>query len=361
MKILIIHASAGAGHTRAAQALLQGLEGQRAHQVVLANSLDYTSQFYKKFYQDAYTFFVTKIPWAWGLFCWLTDIPFLQGLVRIVRRIFNTLTARRLADYLMNEKFDYIFSTHFMAHEVACALKREGKIPSKIVVVVTDFDVHRIWLADSVNHYTVATPWTARKLEVLGIPEVKILVSGIPVDKKFFEGKDIYRLKEKLGLEKDTFTVLMATGSFGIGPIESIVAALEDFQLLVVCGRNKTLYDALSARRAKRHYIYGLVNNMDELMAVADAMITKPGGLSISEALVCCLPMIFFSAIPGQETHNIEVLKNYGIGASRLDTEEMVQEIKALSTHPDYLKNQKLKIKNIARPNAVSDILSLIV
>jgi processive 1,2-diacylglycerol beta-glucosyltransferase len=154
--------------------------------------------------------------------------------------------------------------------------------------------------------------------------------------------------------------VLVATGSFGIGPIEEIVEKLEGFQVIVVCGNNRTLYQSLSERHLAHAHVLGLVNNMHELMAVSDAMVTKPGGLSISEALVSGLPMIFFNAIPGQETGNILVLKAYGIGISGCGIEGICEELKKMKASKELFLTAREKIKALARPSSVSDILSLI-
>lgn len=360
MKILVIHASAGAGHTKAAEALYQGIKDSTQHHVVLVNALDHTSPFYKKSYQNIYTFLVTRLPWAWGSFCWVADRVCLRRLVRFSRRIFNSMIAKALTEYLKKENFDWIFSTHFLANEVSTSLKRKNLIHSKIVSVVTDFDVHSIWLARGIDFYAVATGRTKEKLKKLGVPEEKIINTGIPTDKKFSAYKDITAFKNKLGLKKDIFTVLIATGSFGMGPITEIVGTLKGFQVLVICGRNRNLYKKLSASAGDSTHIYGLVDNMDELMAVADVMMTKPGGLSIAEALVNHLPLIFFSPIPGQETNNIKVLQEYGVGFSHPDIKTMVAEIRRLSQSVDYLQKAKEKVMQIARPDAVKEILKLI-
>jgi processive 1,2-diacylglycerol beta-glucosyltransferase len=104
----------------------------------------------------------------------------------------------------------------------------------------------------------------------------------------------------------------------------------------------------------------GLVDNMHELMAVSDVMVTKPGGLSISEALVSHLPLVFFNAIPGQETNNIKVLQTYGIGVSECDAQEIAKRLKKMSASMDNFLFIRKKIRALARPSAVSDIISLL-
>lgn len=359
MKTLVIYATAGAGHRKAAEALYHGLESL-TDDAVLVDALDYTSPFYKRLYSGTYTFIISYLPWLWGILFSILDWPWLVPFVRLLRRVHNSLNARRLAQYFKGEDFDYIFSTHFFPHEVAGYLKRKGQINSTIISVITDFDVHSIWLAQGVDYYAVACGWTQQKLEYMGVPERRIAVTGIPTHANFSSHTDIKALKQKLGLKEDGLTVLIATGSFGIGPIEEIVQLLPDFQILVVCGHNQALHQRLSRTANDRVKIYGLVDNMDELMAVADVMITKPGGLSISEALVSGLLLIFFNAIPGQETNNVKVLKEYEIGVSGCPIAEMVQVLHRFQASTEAYEAAGEKIKLLAKPYAVKDIIALI-
>ena len=360
MKILVIYATAGAGHRKAAEAVYQGLQSSSPGEAVLVDSLDHTSPVFKQFYSGVYTFLITETPWLWGFFFGLIDIPVLRPLVLFCRRCYNALNAGGLHQYLIAEDFDTIISTHFMANEVAGHLKHTAKIRSAIISVITDFDVHSIWLSPGIDQYTVASDWTKRKLVSLGIGVEKVTVTGIPTHEKFCRPKNISELRAKIGLKDGIFTVLIATGSFGIGPIEEIIHALKDFQVVVICGHNKKLYDRLSGQARERVKIFGLVNNMDEMMAIADAMVTKPGGLSISEALVTGLPMIFFNAIPGQETNNIKVLKQYGVGISGCAVPQMSAQLKRLESSGAELNQVKKRIQSLARPNAVKDIIGLI-
>lgn len=359
MKILVIYATAGAGHRKAAEALAGGLKTRTSHQIVLLDALDHTSVFYKKLYSGVYTFLITHAGWLWGILFGLLDWRPIRPFVNLARRIQNGINAGSLHRYLKQENFDYIFSTHFFPTEVAAYLKREGAITSRIVSVITDFDVHSIWLAKGIDHYTVASEWTKRRLTAMGVPEHAILVSGIPTDEKFSRPADVKELRRKFGLKEDLFTVLIATGSFGIGPIEAIINVLRDFQAVVICGHNRSLQERLSAYGGERVKVFGLVNNMDEMMALADVMITKPGGLSISEALVRRLPMIFFNAIPGQETGNIRVLKEYGVGISDCAIADIPKELHRLQS-PGELQAAKERIKSLAKPSSVRDIIQLV-
>jgi len=359
MKILFVYASAGAGHMKAAEALYLASRKSPQYAPTFVDILDYAHPSYKRLYRGSYSFLVSKIPFLWGMFFQLLDVASIQPAVRGLRRFYNHLNGRRFEDYLIQEQFDVIFSTHFMPNEVAAALKRKHKIKSKIICVITDYDVHKIWLAEGIDHYAVACEDTKEKCLSLGVDSRRITVTGIPTDEHFAQGHNIPELKKRLGLYPDVFTVLIATGSFGIGPIEEILGRLEGFQVIVICGHNKELFMRLVHQHSPMIKIFGLVDNMYEMMAVSDCMVTKPGGLSISEALVSQLPMIFFNAIPGQETNNILVLQKYGIGSPTQSVQEIVDILTDLKKSKDQFLTALKKTKALARPSAVKDILSL--
>jgi len=360
MKILVIYATAGAGHRRAAEAVTQVLREETRHNTILVDALTHASWLYKYSYSATYTFMITKCPWLWAFFFGLLDIPCLQKTIWALRRLQNTVHGRGLARYLIEEDFDYIISTHFFPNEVASALKQSGRIRARIISCVTDFDVHRFWLGPGINYYACASSWTADKLFKLGVVPERIKTTGIPTDKCFSQHPDAGEVRRRLGISEKMFTVLIATGSFGIGPMEELIDRLPGFQILVVCGHNAGLYERLRQRDQKDLKVYGLVKNMDELMAAADVMITKPGGLSIAEALVTGLPLIFFSAIPGQEKHNVEVLKTYGVGISGCSLDEMAGELKKFQDSPEACAQARAASRALGRPDAARQVVNLI-
>ena len=360
MKILVIHATAGAGHKKAAEAIFHGLQARGGFDPLLVDALDYTNPFFKKTYPEFYSFLVTRLPWAWGFFFVLLDLPWMQPLVRWWRRLYNGFNAQALQKFLIKEQFDAIITTQFLSAEVCAYLKRTGKIKSKVICVVTDFDVHRIWVNEGIDVYTGACEYTKNKLIALGIPSEKVFATGIPTDAKFSLKPDTLALKKKLGLHDGKLTILIATGSFGMGPIEELMDMLKDYQLLIVCGHNRDLYEQLKPKAPKNTHVLGLVDNMDELMAVSNVMVTKPGGLSIAEALVKRLPMIFFSAIPGQETNNIKVLSTYEVSQGQSTLPQIVETIHEWNSNPQDLDALRLRMRDLSKPNAVADIISLL-
>jgi processive 1,2-diacylglycerol beta-glucosyltransferase len=359
MKILIIHATAGAGHKKAAEAIYNGLKNT-GHQAQLVDALDYTNPFFKYSYPTAYTFLVTKVPILWKFFFWLLDFQFLQPLIHIGRRIYNAVNAQALEKFLKEEQFDCIIATQFLSVEVIAYLKRTGQIKSKTICVVTDFDVHHIWINKGIDCYATACDYTKKKVESFGVDPARVFVTGIPTDEKFSLPVDQRQIRQTLKINPDQFTVLLATGSFGMGPLEELIDLLKKHQLLVVCGHNKALCAHLKKKASGQVHILGLVDNMDELMAASNVMVTKPGGLSISEALVKRLPLFFFSAIPGQEMGNIRVLKSYGAASDQCALNEIVQKVDDLSVHPELYENLRKKMEPLSKPHAVRDIIQLI-
>ncbi len=360
MKILVIHVTAGAGHKKAAEAIYNGLLCHTTHIVRLVDSLDYTNPFFKFTYPKTYAFLATKLPMLWGFFFWLFDLPLLQPLIRLVRRCYNACNTKALEQFLKNEDFDVIITTHFMSAEVCGYLKRTRQIRAKVICVVTDFDVHHVWINQGTDLYTAACDDTKDKIISLGISPHRVVVSGIPTDEKFAVMADRRQVREALKIDPSLFTVLLATGSFGSGPMEELVDLLKGYQLLIVCGHNRFLYERLKSRINDKVHVFGLVNNMHELMSAADVMVTKPGGLSIAEALVKKLPMIFFSAIPGQETGNIEVLKKYQAASNQGSLMDIVDKIDDLSSSAQAYEALQKRLEALAKPHAVRDIIKLL-
>jgi processive 1,2-diacylglycerol beta-glucosyltransferase len=355
-KILILHATAGAGHRKAAEAIQHGLE-KRGFNPTIIDALELTNPFFKKAYSQGYEFMVGKLPKLWAIFFELTDQKWMQPIFRFGRRIYNGLNTRKLVKFVKEGDFDVIVTTHFLSTEVCGWLKATGQIRSKFVTMVTDFDVHRVWVVGGVDVFLVASDFTKKRLIGLGIDERKIFVTGIPVDEKFIVPRDKNETRRKLGLREDLFTVLLSTSSFGFGPIEELAALLKDLQLIIICGNNATLYERMAAKGNPLHKICKFVGNMEEMMAASDVMITKPGGLSIVEALANHLPLIFFSAIPGQEAGNVRVLAEHGIGLSDKSVPEMAAEIRRLASSPEAIREARERTKALARPDSVAAII----
>ncbi len=356
MKTIIFYASAGAGHRKAAEALFNYYNKQ-SQDVQLVDALDKTNLLFKNIYIQGYLLMINHAMWLWKFLFWVTSLKHTGKLIKSLIFIINLINSRPLIKFLISEQPDIIISTHFLPPEIAGYLKKNHKIKSKLVTVITDFGVHPFWITQETDIYIAATTFTKEQLIQNGIGADKIKTLGIPIGEKFIKGLDKTLLLKKLGLLPDKFTVLITTGSFGIGPIEKIVELLyKEVQIAVVCARNQGLFLRLKSKNYSNVKIYGFIDNIEELMAVSDIVIAKPGGLTISEILTMELTPIFIYPIPGQETNNIVVLKNYGIGELACCPNSVFECVMKYKNDAEKLNEIKQKIKKIKQPFAAQEI-----
>jgi len=209
--------------------------------------------------------------------------------------------------------------------------------------------------------YIVASDFTKEQLILEGVSQDMIKDLGIPIDPKFLEKYERSILCKKLDIEPNRFTVLISTGSSGIGQVEKIVDSLHnEAQILVVCAYNRILYASLGKKNYPNVKVFGFIDNIEELMAVSDIIITKPGGLTISESLAMDLLPIFITAIPGQETENEKALTKKSIGINIKDTASIKDIVLDFRDHPDKLKRMKERINELKRPFAVKELCNVI-
>jgi len=362
MKVFIVHASVGSGHKRSAEAIYNYFkENYSSRQVQIIDVLDKTRPLFKKLYSRGYFFLVNHATWAWEIAFWLTSLQCLKPVNDFLNFLTDRLSAKEFSEFLTRENPDHVITTHFMPSEITAYLKKKAVIKSKLTTVVTDFAVHPYWICQGTDTYVVASGFAKGQLVNAGVKEEQIKESGIPVDAKFFLRYERSILAAKFGIVKDKFTCLLVTGSFGLGPIEEIVELLyKDIQLLVVCARNKALYRRLSRKNYPGILVFGFVDNIEEMMAASDIIITKPGGLTIAEVLAIGLAPVFISPIPGQETKNIEVLKRYGIGdtaSSPLALKEIILDYK---DHPEKLEGIKNNITAFRKEHPAKELCNVI-
>ena len=199
-KILLLHATAGAGHRKAAEAVYHGLKARGVDGAVLVDALDHTGPFFRKAYSQGYEFMVGKLPKLWAVFFELTDQTWMLPFFQASRRLYNGLNTAPLVKFVKDGNFDVIVTTHFLSTEVCGWLRRTGQLKAKLVTIVTDYDVHKIWLTKGVDIYLVASDYTKTRLASLGVDEKQIFVTGIPVDEKFTVPRDKREIRRKLGL-----------------------------------------------------------------------------------------------------------------------------------------------------------------
>ena len=356
------YASAGAGHFKAAEALYNCFkEKHKDVDIRLIDILDDTSSFFRLSYTRGYTFLIHYAVFLWKIAFWITEVKSLRGATRGIARLLNRSNTGKYIDILCKENPDILVSTHFLSSEIAANLKQDKKISSCVITVITDYGVHPFWISEGTDEYIVASDHSKQLLENEGIPAAKIRPLGIPVHAKFLKAQDKEALIRKLGVKKNMFTVLLITGSFGLGHMDTVVEYLKsDVQLIVVCANNKQLYKKLSEKKYPNCIVCGFVDNIQELMAVSDMIITKPGGLTISEVLAMGIVPVFISAIPGQEVGNVRELEKFGIGTSPEDMQKLKEIVLAYKDNPGMLEKARERIAAFRKKDAAQEICNAI-
>src|SRR5437773_2751024 len=346
MRILIATVTAGAGHLQAAAALEEAWRAERPGDVVeKVDLLDYVSRLQRRVYVQGYVKLVKHAPELWGMVFKKTDNPVLLRKVARLRRGFAGRTNQKFVKYLKNFQPDAVICTHYLPVEIMAHLERKGFNPMT-VCVVTDFEAHALWMEQAVDLYCVAADATKASLVARGASAENVVVTGIPIATKFSNCPDARAVRKKCGLRDDLPVLLVLGGGFGMGPVERILSALDrmerDCQILVVAGRNEKLRRDLACGNYRHPtQVLGFVTNMHELMAVADLIVTKPGGLTSSEALAMGKPLFILDPIPGQEAANSDFLLERGAAAK-------VNRIEDLPFRLEQLLGSK-KLKEMAR------------
>jgi processive 1,2-diacylglycerol beta-glucosyltransferase len=236
------------------------------------------------------------------------------------------------------------------------------------VIIVTDFDVHAMWLVHHYERYFVAVDEARVYLETLGIPPEKITVSGIPIDPVFAIKKDKQEMRAKHGLAPDRTTILLSAGGFGVGSVDALVQSLLPLQhraqVVAICGRNEELKERLNklASRIKPDANvllkpFGYTKEMDELMTASDLVLGKPGGLTTSEALAKGLVFVIVNPIPGQEERNSDHLLE-GAAAIRCNNlPTLSYKLDRLLADPQRFKSMQANARRMGHPNAAKEIV----
>lgn len=365
-RVLILSASAGAGHLRAAEALKRAFTKlNAAREIRHVDTLDYTNKIFRHLYSQTYLEMVNRSPEMLGWLYDYLDQPWKKERRRLALDRLNT---RPFVKLLKEYKPDLTVCTHFLPAEIISWLKAKERIDKPPAIVVTDLDIHAMWLCHNYMRYFVPIEETRVHLQRLGIPQSKIFVSGIPIDPVFAERKDKSEMRRKHGLKAERTTILVSAGGFGADSIEHVLTSLMELQheaqVVAIAGRNEELRTRLDSlvhnnrgRSKVSVKIVGYTTQMDEFMSAADLVLGKPGGLTTSEALAKGLIMVIVNPIPGQEERNSDHLLEEGVAIRCNNLPALAFKIDALLNDPKRLDQMRRNVKRVAKPNAASDIV----
>ncbi|MEO6391661.1 MAG: glycosyltransferase [Pyrinomonadaceae bacterium] len=369
-KVLILSASAGAGHLRAAEALEHAfLEMGAAREVRNVDVLHYTNKVFRHLYSKVYLDLVNKMPDVLGWVYDQLDKPWQNERRRLALDKLNT---RPLVKMLTEYQPDLVVCTHFLPAEIISWLTAKERVTFPQAIVVTDFDVHAMWLCHHYARYFVALEETRVHMIKLGIPENKLTVTGIPIDPVFAQTKSKREMRLKYDLDPDRTTILLSAGGFGVGPVEHLLEALSEMehpaQVLALCGRNEELQERVAKLAAEKTATsrvsikaIGYTKQMDELMSAADILLGKPGGLTTSEALAKGLVFVIVNPIPGQEERNSDHLLEEGVAIRCNNLPTLAFKIDRLLEDHERFTTMRENARRLARPYAARDVVNALV
>jgi processive 1,2-diacylglycerol beta-glucosyltransferase len=365
-RVLLLSASSGAGHVRAAQALEKAFAARGDCIVEHIDAMQYASKLFQRIYDKAYLSMVRRAPDVMGVLYDRTDQPW-QSMKR--RLVFDRLNTAPMVRLLQRVQPDLCVATHFLPAEIMAWLIAKKKLSARNAIVVTDYDVHAMWLCKTVDRYYVALEESVEYLAQVGVPREIIRVTGIPIDPVFATVFDRGEVRRKFGLAPAATVLLVAAGGYGVGPMEQLVWALLDlkrgWQIVAVAGKSEKLRQRMAklAESAgtldgggRRLIPVGFTQEMDRYMAAADLLVGKAGGLTTSEALARGLPMALIEPIPGQEERNADHLLEEGAAIRCNNFPAAAWKIAKLLDDSGRLGRMRTAARAMGRPKAAWDI-----
>lgn len=405
MKAIILSASTGSGHMSAARAINEYLIENGAQSEII-DTLKYISPILNKTVTEIYDFIAKYHPKIWKM---MYDTSNKKTVNKLLLSI-NNLISKKLLPLFDNFEPDIIIATHPFAAEMISKLKSLQKIDIPLICVITDYAPHLTWINPGVNAYVVANSDMIESMVKMGADKNDIFSFGIPVDKEFFSKKDKAKILEEIGLSPELPTVLIMSGGNGYANVEEIYRDLQksdaDFQIILITGRNQKLYKRMQSLTEisnqekhdidsqKNYFISKLgmpnvrlnglniikkfvsenseeflqtkptkiiyfTSEVSKYMSAADLIITKPGGLTVSEALACSLPMALFGEIPGQEEENANFLVGNNMAVKLDKKSSNLKSVEALLKNPDRLNYMKFNCENFDKSDSLKNIYNL--
>ena len=366
MKVLILSMTVGQGHNSTSKALRASLE-ENGHSCEILDTYKFLNKAIGLGFDKGYT--------AMGRFIPKLNENIYKGAERANGRsdmkmyftwAFANLTKSKMQKYIEETKPDVIVCSIVMTAILVTALKEAGMIDEKIksIGIVTDYSLHPFWEYTALDYFVAANELLIPEFTARGIAENKILPTGIPIASRFAHSIGKEEAREKLGMDPAAFTVLMASGGMGFAgliPVMQDIDTVDNINIVAVCGSNARLKNKLSSMEFKNPVkVLGFVDNMDEYTDAADVIITKPGGLSTSEAIAKEKPMILMKPMPGVENMNLAFLLNNSLAAHSNEYQPTSQVISQMRINHCKMEEMKKAQKKWGKKNSARTLAQFI-
>ncbi len=360
-RIILMYISEVSGHHSATLAIEKAMKILQPNVVTLnINAFNYTNPISEKIINRLYMAVIKRTPKIWD---YLYDNPTVVKKIENIKKSIHKFNSPKLKNLFDKFRPDAVICTQAFPCGMVADFKKTYNSDIPLVAVLTDYIPHSYWVYETVNYYITPSQEVTQRLIKKGVPADKIKSLGIPFDPKFSENIPKSEVMRKFNLKQDIPTLLIMGGGQGLGPIKTIIKSLEkvqkNFQELIVTGTNKKLYKSLK-RKTKKYkkniLVFGYVDNINELMGISNIIITKPGGVTTSEALAKKIPMIIVKPIPGQEENNTVYLTEKGAAVKIDNPKDINLVIEDLLSDQRKLNHLCESAGRIGKPNASLDI-----
>lgn len=362
-RFLLFYITTSSGHHRASCALEETIRrlDPTAH-VVSVDAFQYTSRFVRWAISRTYFSLIRHQPDVWE---YLYDNPAVHRRVQYFRTLLHRYQAAKLQQLLETVRPDAIACTQAYPCGMVADFKKHHHLPVPLVGILTDYAPHLYWFHDTVDVYVVPSEQVKQRFILRGIDAARVKVLGIPIALKFLEPADRAEAARQFSLNPDQPVILIMGGSSGFGQLRDIVLNLDTLpdpcQLVVIAGTNRSLLAWLASQRFRHRVVaLGYTAEVAKLMDVATLIVTKPGGMTTSEALAKRVPLVMVNPIPGQEAYNARFLLSQGAAVQAFSAETVRQTVRDLFDNPNQVDALKRRHAELAHPNAALDIAKLL-
>lgn len=364
MNVLILSCSVGGGHDAAGRAVQEALE-RRGHGVTMMNPYTLRGEKLSHCIDQTYIRTVQKAPKVFGAVYQLGDWYCRHSWKSPMYRA-NRGMADVMADYFAAHPTDVVIVTHFFGGEILAAMREQGRKVPKTIFIVTDYTCTPFTEESDSDAYVIPSESLAEEFTCRGIPAERLHPLGIPTRSAFAEAISQQEARRALGLKEDGKYVLVAGGSMGGGNIGQAIDLLQQelsgsglAELIVICGTNQHLFTRLTEQYGGAMRILGHTDQMALYLKAADLFVTKPGGLSSTEAAVAGIPILHTCAIPGCETCNARYFSGHGMSVSCEISRETLPQVRKLLTDEQAVLEMKENQKRYLEEDSASRICDL--
>ena len=369
--ILIFYGSYGGGHLSAAKSIKAYIENNYSDcKVNMIDCIEYINKYFNKVSTSAYKEIAKKAPWAWKIV--YKDSK--KGALAKISTASNKTMAHKLFGLISELNPDIIISTHPFSSQMCGYLKKKKKMTIPVATVLTDYKIHEQWLefSEYLEYFFVSNEQMKQDMIKKKINESKIFVTGIPVSERFLQNYNREEICEEFELNPDNEVVLFfAGGEFGLGRkttilmLKALIRLFSKLQVVAISGRNKKMNNKFkelvkATESEDRIKIIEFTSKIPELMSISKFVITKPGGLTITESLVSNLPILIINPIPGQEEENAEFLEQNGAGIWIKENSNIARHLKTLYRQPEILLDMEKNAEKLAKPDSTSEICKIL-